>query len=109
MSRKSSKQEIAVNHIEMVITPQNVARHELIGLHAKIVQAKNPANIGISGKIVDESYKTFVIETKKGDKRIFKDAVTLQIVLPDRKKVQIDGVLLTARPWDRVKRKLQKW
>lgn len=93
----------------MTITPQNVVRHELIGLHGKIVQAKNSVNIGIEGKIVDESYKTLVVETKSGDKRIFKDAVTLQLELPDRKKVQVEGNLLVARPWDRLKRKLPKW
>jgi len=92
-----------------MITPQNVARHELIGLHAKIVQAKNPANEGIAGKIVDESYRTLMIETKKGDKRIFKDAVTLQLELPGSKKVEISGELLVARPWDRLKKKIQKW
>jgi len=92
-----------------MITPQNVVRHELIGLHGKIVQATNPANIGVEGKIVDESYKTLVIETRKGDKRIFKDAVTLQLKLPDGKKVEIVGSLLTARPWDRIKKKLAKW
>lgn len=92
-----------------MITPQNVVRHELIGLHGKVVQAKNPANIGIEGKIVDESYKTLVVETKSGDKRIFKDAVTLQLELPDRKKVQVEGSLLVARPWDRLKKKLPKF
>jgi len=93
----------------MTITPQNVVRHELIGLHGKIVQAKNPANIGIEGKIVDESYKTLVIKTKSGEKRIFKEAVVLQLELPGRKKVQVEGGLLVARPWDRLKKKIAKW
>lgn len=92
-----------------MITPNNVVRHELIGLHAEVVQAKNSANVGIRGKIVDESYKTIVVETKKGDKRIFKDAVTLQLELPGRKKVEVAGKLLVARPWDRLKKKISKW
>ncbi|MEM4247665.1 MAG: ribonuclease P protein component 1 [Candidatus Nanoarchaeia archaeon] len=92
-----------------MITPSNVARHELIGLRAKVVQARNPANIGIAGKIVDESYKTITLETQKGEKRVFKDAVTIEVELPDRKKVEIAGSLLTARPWDRIKKKLPKW
>lgn len=93
----------------MVITPDNVVRHELIGLHAKVVQAKNPANLGIAGKIVDESYKTLTITTKKGDKRIFKESITLQLQLPDKRKVEIEGALLVARPWDRIKKKFPKW
>jgi ribonuclease P protein subunit POP4 len=93
----------------MVITPSNVARHELIGLRAKVVRAKNPANIGLAGKIVDETYKTITLETKKGEKRVFKDAITIEVELPDGKKIEIEGDLLVARPWDRIKRKLPKW
>jgi ribonuclease P protein subunit POP4 len=93
----------------MVITPSNVARHELIGLRAKVVRAKNPANIRIAGKIVDESYKTITLETKKGEKRVFKDAITIEVELPDGKKIEIEGDLLVARPWDRIKKKLPKW
>ncbi len=92
-----------------MITPSNIVRHEIIGLRAKVVQAKNAANIGIAGKIVDESYKTITIETKKVEKRVFKDAITLEVELPDGKKVEIEGNLLVARPWDRIKKKLPKW
>jgi len=93
----------------MAITPSNVVKHELIGLKAKVVVAKNPANVGLEGKIVDESYKTLVIETKNGEKRIFKDQVALLIQLPDHQKVEVEGKLLVARPWDRIKKKLPKW
>lgn len=93
----------------MAINAQNVVRHELIGLHTKIVQSKNSANLGISGKIVDESFKTLVIETRTGDKRIFKSEVVLQLELPGREKVEIDGDLLASRPWDRLKKKQSKW
>ncbi|MFH0868874.1 MAG: ribonuclease P protein subunit [archaeon] len=86
-----------------------MVRHELIGLHAKVVQAENSANLGLSGKVVDESFKTLVIETRKGDKRIFKSGVVLQLELPGREKVEIAGELLVARPWDRIKKKISKW
>lgn len=91
-----------------MITPQNVVRHELIGLYAKVVQAKNPANIKLAGKIVDETYKSLVIQTHKGEKRVLKSQTTLQISLPEKQIVEVDGGLLVARPWDRIKKKLQK-
>ncbi|MEK6807907.1 MAG: ribonuclease P protein subunit [Nanoarchaeota archaeon] len=91
-----------------MITPSNVVRHELIGLHAKVVQARNIANSKLAGKIVNETYKTLVIDTRTGEKRLFKDQVVLQLELPDKKKVEVDGQLLVARPWDRIKKKLQK-
>ncbi len=91
-----------------MITPSNVVRHELIGLHAKVVQASNTANLKIAGKIVNETYKTLVIDTRTGEKRLFKDQVVLQLELPNRKKVEVSGGLLAARPWDRIKKKLPR-
>ena len=92
-----------------MITPNNVVRHELIGLAIKITSAKNKSNVGLEGKIVDETYKTFVIETRKGEKRVFKEHTTLTITLPDKKKVEVEGNILVARPWDRIKKKLSQW
>ena len=92
-----------------MITPTNVVRHELIGLHTKVVKSKNKANLNIEGKLVDETYKALVIEQKNKEKVILKDAVVVQLVLPDKKKVEVDGKLLVARPWDRIKKNLPKW
>ncbi|MBI4095435.1 MAG: ribonuclease P protein subunit [DPANN group archaeon] len=104
----------------MAITPQNVVRHELIGLTVEVVKSRN--NAGLKGKIVDESYKTLVIngiaegglrrglQNKSfGVKRVFKDAVTITLTLPSKERVEVEGNLLVARPWDRIKRKLPKW
>ena len=44
------------------ILPENLSRHELIGLEAKVAEASNPSQIGISGRIIDETMKTFQIE-----------------------------------------------
>ena len=91
-----------------MITEKNILRHELIGLKARVIKATNPANIGLAGKIVDETYKTLVLENH-AEKRIFKNTVWLEIELPNKKKVQVDGKLLVGRPWDRIKKKLPKW
>lgn len=93
----------------MPITPNNIVRHEIIGLKAKVVRAKNAQNIGIQGKVVNETNKTLVIETKSKEKRIFKSQVKLQITLPSKKVVEVDGKLLAGRPWDRLKKKIRKW
>jgi len=93
----------------MPIKPNNIVRHELIGLKVKIVRAKNAQNIGIHGKVVNETNKTLVIESKGREKRIFKSQTTLQITLPNKKVVEVDGKLLAGRPWDRIKKKLKKW
>ena len=87
----------------MTITPSNVVRHELIGLTAEVVKSRNGA--GLKGKIVDESYKTLVI----AGKRVFKDAVTITLTLPSKQKVEVDGQILVARPWDRIKKKFPRY
>jgi len=93
----------------MAITPNNIVRHELIGLKVKVVGAKNPKNIGIQGKVVNETQKTLVVEAKGKEKSIFKSQVTLQFTLPSKKVVEVDGKLLAGRPWDRIKKKIRKW
>jgi len=92
----------------MSITPKNIVQHELIGLRAKVVAAPNPANAGLEGKIIDETYHTLLIETRRGKKRVFKKSLVIQVSLPDKQKVEIDGDLLVSRPWDRIKKRFPK-
>lgn len=89
-------------------SPKNIMFHELIGLECKIVSSRNASQIGISGKIIDETQKTFVIETAHGSKRVLKADVTIRISLGD-KTVEITGRYLVSRPEDRIKRKFKKW
>lgn len=86
-------------------TPENIQKHELIGLNMEVVSSKNPNNVNISGKIVNETRKTLLVESKGMLKRLFKDQITLNLDLP-RKQVEIEGNLLLGRPWERLKKKL---
>lgn len=92
-----------VHKDEEMITPENVIRHELIGLTAKVVRSKNKANVGVAGKIINETHHTLDVETPKGDKKLFKKSVTLRVTLPSKQVVEIDGPILEAKPWDRIK------
>jgi ribonuclease P protein subunit POP4 len=91
-----------------MITPSNIVRHELIGLRVEIVNARNNRNVGLKGNVVDETYHTTVIEVGGVEKRIFKKQTTFRFTLPSGVKVDVDGNLLVARPWDRIKKKLRK-
>lgn len=92
----------------MPITPNNIVRHELIGLKIEVVGSKNPRNIGIQGKVVNETQKTLVVEAKGKEKKIFKTQTTSRLTLPNKKIVEVDGKLLAGRPWDRIKKRLPK-
>ena len=88
----------------MPITPQNILKHELIGLLVEVTDAKNKKNIGICGKVIDETQKTIIVLSKHKKKRVFKALTTLCFTLPDGKKVEVKGKLLLHRPWERLKR-----
>lgn len=94
----------------MPITPYNLVRHELISLPVKIVKSTDPTQEGLKGIVIDETYKTFKIETKDGkEKTVIKENCVFVFTLSDKTKVEIDGKLLVARPEDRIKKKFPKW
>ena len=92
-----------------MITPENIVRHELIGLPVKIIKSTNPSNVGIEGKVIDESRNTITIQTKKGKRNFVKEQCTFSFELPDGERVSVDGRVLVARPEDRIKKKHKKW
>lgn len=82
----------------------NILRHELIGLECKVVTANNKSQIGMQGKIVDETLKTLSISGKKVEKKGSVFRVKLE-----SKTIDIDGNYLLSRPEDRIKKKIIKW
>lgn len=86
-------------------TPENLLRHEIIGLDVEVVDSNNKRNIGINGQVVDETQHTIVIEQNNKEKRLFKKPIKLIFTLGS-KKVEVQGALLEGRPWDRIKKKV---
>ena len=96
--------------IGFLILLYNLVRHELIGLQVRIASSTDKTQKGLSGQVVDETYNTLRIETKKGkEKAVVKQNNVFIFTLPNKIKVQVDGRLLVARPEDRIKKKLAKW
>jgi ribonuclease P protein subunit POP4 len=89
-------------------TPQNLVRHELIGLKVKIAKSTDPTQ-KFSGTVIDETYNMFVIETKGKEKRIPKKNSIFIFTLPNGMKVEVEGKILISRPEDRIKKKFAKW
>jgi len=84
-----------------MININNIIKHELIGLKAEIVDSRNKANIGIKGKIIDETKNTIIIEHKSKKKRLFKSNITIALKIKNR-TIQINGKLLIKKPKDRL-------
>lgn len=89
------------------VTPENLLRHELIGLGVKVVKDSNPSNVSITGTIVDESRNTLTIGRGGEAKKVAKKDATFHIDLPSG-KVEVEGAALVGRPEDRVKRRVKR-
>ena len=92
-----------------MITPENLVRHEFIGLEVRVVKSTTPSQVGLSGRVVDESRNILSIETPKGVRNLPKADCTFSFRIPSGEWVRVEGKLLLARPEDRPKKKLRKW
>jgi ribonuclease P protein subunit POP4 len=85
-----------------MITPGNILRHELIGLPVEVVQASNPAQQGIAGRLIDETRNMVVIETPRGTKKVQKALATFRLTVPGGTVVDVSGSALVSQPEKRL-------
>lgn len=85
---------------------KDIAKHEIIGLYAKVVSSTNKANLGVGGMIIDETKHTLLINTAAGKKRLLKKIIVIELRVNDS-TVRINGALLVGRPEDRIKSKVK--
>ncbi len=88
----------------MPITKQNLMRHELIGLEARVVGSSDPTLLGVCGKIIDETRNVLVVEQVGKNKIISKSSSTFLITLPGGAGITVEGKKLIGRPDVRVRR-----
>lgn len=83
-------------------------RGEFIGLRLKIISSPNKNNVGIEGKIIDETKNSFIIQkinqTKTYRKTIIKDQCLFEVTFKDDSKISVEGKTIALRPEDRIKR-----
>jgi ribonuclease P protein subunit POP4 len=92
----------------LILRPENLARHELIGLSVLVVGSTDRGLVGISGRIVDETRNTLLVETERGTKRIPKSNTSLTFTLPDGQRARVSGSILISRPENRINKKMQR-
>ncbi|MDX1534406.1 MAG: ribonuclease P protein subunit [Thermoplasmata archaeon] len=81
---------------------QDLVKHELIGLDVEVVEATDPNQRGVAGRVVDETRNTFLLETDGTEVRIPKAGATFRFDVDEG--VIVPGDRLRHRPEDRVKR-----
>ena len=91
---------------KLPITPENLPRHELIGLQAEIIESTDPTKEGIQGEILDETRDMLRI----CDKKVAKENCIFLIEIPSGEKVELNGKIIAKRPEDRIDMKIpSKW
>ena len=83
---------------------RNIDKNELIGLDIEICEAKNKSNIGIKGRIVDETQHTIIVQVGNQKKRLIKKEVSF-ITKINNRTVKINGKIVVGRPHERIKKK----
>ena len=89
--------------------PENILRHELIGLDAKIVDSPNRSIKGRSGLIVNESKNMVTLSRRGRNILVPKNVAMFRIKLADGRIVDVDGKRLVSRPENRLKAKVRRW
>jgi ribonuclease P protein subunit POP4 len=99
----------------MLLTPQNIIHHELIGLDTKVVTSTNRSLIGIEGRIVDETKNLLIIGTDVQEKSVPKSCSSFIFTIPpvNGKRylsltIKVDGRLLLSQPENRIQTKFKK-
>lgn len=82
----------------ITLNEKNLLKAELIGLNAEITDSKNRSNIGIRGKITDETKNTLKIGAKTILKKDAK--ITFEV---NNQKITIEGKNIMKSPEERLK------
>lgn len=103
----------------MQLSPHNLIHHELIGLEVEVIDSTNKVQIGIKGKVKDETKNTLKIEVDAGRIKILPKSHTCFIfTLPapsgrrylrdGQTRVKVHGSLLHSQPENRIQTKFKK-
>ena len=84
-------------------TTAGVARHELIGLEVE-VRSAHAGWSGLSGKVVDETKHTFLVETASGSELLVPKAGQEFVFRVGERRFVVRGDEVRFRPEDRTKK-----
>jgi RNase P/RNase MRP subunit p29 len=82
---------------------ERITSDELIGRTVTIIDCTDPSWVNQSGLIIDETQHTFLIESKKKQKRIAKQIATFAFEYHGKKTI-VKGTQLVYRPEERIKK-----
>ena len=84
-----------------MITPDNITRHEFIGLKTQIMDSTNNQIIGLNGTIIHEKKSMFRLDTIKGVKLIPKNTNSWKFKV-NNQQIIINGLKIQKRSFERI-------
>jgi len=84
-----------------MITPDNITRHEFIGLKTQIMGSTNNQIIGLNGTIIHETKSMFRLDTIKGVKLIPKNTNSWKFKV-NNQQIIINGSKIQKRSFERI-------
>ncbi len=85
---------------------RNIVLHELIGLDVEVIGSKDGSQVGIRGKVVDETKNTLVISARGAQLRISKKISRFKFIA-DKTIFIVDGKEIAFRPYERLEKGLK--
>lgn len=86
----------------MLVNRSNLIYHNLVGLRAKVIASTDPTQVGMEGKVTDETSHMLAILAKGGSRMVPKAISTFAFYIPEETVVMGSEIVLS--PEDRLKR-----
>jgi ribonuclease P protein subunit POP4 len=84
-----------------MITDENLTLHEFIGLDVEIIQSSNTQQVGMKGRIVDETKSVFVLSSGNEIKKFPKENAVWRFSL-GKKRIDLNGNMISKRSFERL-------
>ncbi|MGQ0795881.1 MAG: ribonuclease P protein component 1 [Nitrosopumilaceae archaeon] len=84
-----------------MITAENLALHEFIGLDVEIIHSSNAQQMGMKGRIVDETKFVLVLSSENEIKKLPKENAVWRFFLGNN-KIDLNGNVISKRSFERL-------
>jgi len=85
---------------------KNIVLHELIGLGVEVVESSDREQVGLKGKVVNETKNLLYIETQGSIKMLVKKISTFKFS-KGRKRFVVKGIEINFRPSERTEKAMK--
>ncbi len=85
---------------------KTIVLHELLGLDAEVINSNDKSQVGVRGKVIDETKNTLLIETDSGLRTVIKKISTFRFKKGSKSFV-VNGEEINFRGYERIEKGLK--